>query len=195
MLKRFLTTCMIILFIFLFFNCSTVEKDHLEEIKNYNHSDRFFKASVKNMHFLIETRSPEELNLLFEQWIKENNIPTDASGCKDGIYIAESPYDAYDYKHVVTIEIKNEKIIKIDYNEIKKNGKGKENDIEYNEEMRVTGSSPSIAYPIYENQMLEKQNFMKVDAVSGATYSLYRFRYALSIALMKAKMGKNKMVF
>ncbi|MEG8947992.1 FMN-binding protein [Rosettibacter firmus] len=189
MLKRFLKTQIkIILFVFLFLKCSTVEKDSLEEIKNYNLSDRFFKASVKNMHFLIETRSPEELNLLFEQWIKANNIPVDASGCKDGIYTGESPYDAYDYKHVVKIEIKNEKIIKIDYDEIKKGGKGKENDIEYNEEMKVTGTSPSIAYPSYENQMLEKQNIMKVDAVSGATYSLYRFRYALSIALMKAKL-------
>jgi len=179
-----------LLLILLIAKCTGIEKDSLDEIKDYNASDKYFKATVKNMHFLIETRSPEELNSLFEQWIKMNNIPTDAKGCKDGIYVGESPYDAYDYKHVVKIEIKDEKIIKIDYDEIKRDGKGKEKDIEYNNEMIITGTSPSIAYPSYEKQLFEKQNYMKVDAVTGATYSLFRFRYALSIALMKAKMSK-----
>lgn len=176
-------------FSLLIFSCSSIEKDSLDEVKNFNTSDKYFKANIKNMHFLIETRSPEELSFLFEQWIKSNNIPTDAKGCRDGIYVGESPYDAYDYKHVVKIQIKNEKIVKIDYDEIKRDGQGKEEDQEYNNEMSVMGTTPSVAYPSYENQLLEKQNFMKVDAVTGATYSLYRFRYALSIALMKAKMS------
>ncbi len=171
--------------------CSHVEMDSLDEIKNYKQDDKYFKANIKSMHFMIETRDVNELNKIFVEWIKANNIPTDAKGCKDGIYIGESPYDAYDYKHVVKIKIKDKKIISIDYDEIKKDGKSKEHDAQYNEEMSITGTSPAIAYPLYEKQLIDKQDYMKVDAISGATYSLFRFRYALSIALMKARMASR----
>lgn len=140
---------------------------------------------------MIETRDVNELNKIFVEWIKANNIPTDAKGCKDGIYIGESPYDAYDYKHVVKIKIKDEKIISINNDEIEKDGKSKEHGNQYNEEMSITGTSPAIAYPFYEKQLIDKQDYMKVDAISGATYSLFRFRYALSIALMKARIANR----
>lgn len=178
-------------FIFPFIKCSHVEKDSLDEIKNYKPDDRYFKANVKSMHFMIETRDVNELNKIFEEWIRANNIPTDAKGCKDGIYIGESPYDGYDYKHVVKIEIKDEKIVSIDYDEIKKDGNSKENDSGYNKEMSIRGTSPAIAYPSYEKQLIDKQDYRKVDAISGATYSLFRFRYALSIALMKARLANR----
>lgn len=173
--------------LFALFSCTMMEKDSLDEVKNFNSANKYFKTSAVNMHFLIETRDTEKLDTLFYQWIKSHNIPFDARGCKDGDYVGESPYDAFDYKHVVKIKIENEKIISIDYNEIKKDGNDKETDKEYNEEMSATGTSPSIAYPDYEKQMLNKQDYMKVDAVTGATYSMFRFRYALAIALMKAK--------
>lgn len=35
----------------------------------------------------------------------------------------------------------------------------------------------------------------KVDAVSGASYSLYRFRYAVTVALMKARLAKGLKAF
>jgi major membrane immunogen (membrane-anchored lipoprotein) len=57
--------------------------------------------------------------------------------------------------------------------------------------MSITGTTPAIAYPNMEQQLISKQNIMDVDGVSGATYSLYRFRYAITIALMKA-MLKDK---
>ncbi|MDH7605809.1 MAG: hypothetical protein QHH13_12980 [Melioribacter sp.] len=57
--------------------------------------------------------------------------------------------------------------------------------------MSVTGTSPAIAYPLYEKQLIDKQDFRKVDAITGATYSLFRFRYALSIALMKARLANQ----
>lgn len=164
-----------------------MEKDGLDEVKNFNSANKYFKAGAVNMHFLIETRETEELDTLFYQWIKSNNIPFDAKGCRDGEYVGESPYDAFDYKHVVKIKIENEKIVSIDYDEIKKDGSAKETGKEYNEEMSAAGTSPAIAYPDYEKQMLNKQNFMKVDAVTGATYSMFRFRYTLAIALMKAR--------
>jgi len=68
-----------------------------------------------------------------------------AKGCEDGEYTGESPYDAYDYKHVVKIKIKDEQIIAVDYNEILKAGIGKQEDEAYCEKMSVTGTTPAIA--------------------------------------------------
>ena len=120
-----------------------------------------------------------------------NKLPVNIKGIPDGTYTGESPFDAYDYKHVVTITVKNETIEEIHYNEIHKNGTDKRNDKEYNKKMSITGTSPSIAYPNMEKQMLEKQNIMDIDATSGASYSLYRFRYAVILALMKAIIAEN----
>lgn len=74
----------------------------------------------------------------------------------------------------------------------KKDGLSKQEDEDYNKEMSVSGTSPAIAYPRMEEQLLETQDIMRVDAVSGATYSLYRFRYAMMIALIKAKMRRDQ---
>ena len=65
---------------------------------------------------------------------------------------------------------------------------GKQEDEAYNEEMSVTGTTPANAYPILENQLLKKQDLSKINAVSGATYSLYRFKYAVIVALIKAQL-------
>ena len=54
--------------------------------------------------------------------------------------------------------------------------------------MRVTGTSPALAYPKMEQSLVDRQNFEQVDAVSGASYSLYRFRYAVMEALIKARL-------
>ena len=59
----------------------------------------------------------------------------------------------------------------IDYNEVNMDQTGKEENLEYNKEMSVAGTSPSIAYPKMEKQMLDN---------------------ALSIALMKAKLNVNE---
>jgi len=54
--------------------------------------------------------------------------------------------------------------------------------------MLKSGTSPSIAYPIYEQELIKNQDYMKVDAVTGATYSLYRFRMAVAKAFEKANI-------
>jgi major membrane immunogen (membrane-anchored lipoprotein) len=95
-------------------------------------------------------------------------------------------YDAYDYKHVVKIKVENGKFVAVDYNEVKYDGHGKQEDEEYCEEMSVMGTTPAIAYPDMEEMLLTNQDITQVDGVSGATYSRYRFRYAVTIALMKA---------
>ena len=123
--------------------------------------------------------------------IRHYDIPVTAEDCPDGAYWGRSPYDAYDFQHTVKLEIRDGRFASVDYNEIKKDGHGKQEDEAYCEEMSVMGTTPAIAYPKLEKQLLEKQNIMHVDAVSGASYSLYRFRYAVMLALMKAKISKE----
>jgi len=166
-------------------SCSNRE-DSLDQVKSFKPEDKYFKSSLVSLHFVMETSPIAEVDTFFNQLIQLHDLPISAEGAKDGTFIGESPYDAFDYKHVVKIKIKDHKITEVDYNEVKKGGMGKQEDAEYCEEMSITGTTPAIAYPILEEQLLSTQDILKVDAVSGASYSLYRFRYAVTIALMKA---------
>ncbi len=161
----------------------------MDVAKQFRPEDKYFKASLVSLHFVVETSPIARTDSTFAQLVQEQGLPTNAQGCDDGIYSGESPYDAFDYKHIVKLKIKDEKIISIDYNEVRKDGLGKQEDEVYCREMSVTGTTPAIAYPLYESQLMDKQDIMKIDAVTGATYSLYRFRYAVMIALIKANLG------
>jgi len=185
MKKNITIKCFLVLLFVI--SCQTTE-DSLDEIKKFKPDDKYFKADLVSLHFKIETSPIEKVDLFFNQTISQYSLPITAVGCKDGEYLGESPYDAYDYIHIVRIKIKDEKIVSVDYNEIKKNGKGKQEDADYCEEMSSVGTTPAIAYPIYENNLIKEQDLLNVDAVSGATYSLYRFRYAVAVALIKAKL-------
>lgn len=138
------------------------------------------------MHFKMETAPVTEVDTLFRQLIDIYDLPVSAEGAKDGIYIGTTPYDAFDYRHEVKLSIQDGKIVAIDYNELKKDGHGKQEDVAYCEEMSAAGTTPAIAYPAMEEMLLTKQDMMQVDGVSGATYSLYRFRLAVTVALMQA---------
>ena len=167
-------------------SCSCRQEDDLDQVKAFKAEDKYFKSSLVSLHFMMETSPVDEVEALFRQMIETYSLPTDARGIKDGTYTGSSPYDAFDYKHVVKILIKGGKIVEVDYNEVKYDGHGKQEDEEYCEEMKVSGTTPAIAYPAMEEMLLSTQDIMQVDGVSGATYSLYRFRYAVTIALMKA---------
>lgn len=164
----------------------TCEEDSLDGIKYYKPDNKYFKSAMVSLHFIMETSPTARVDSHFQQLIDMHELPVDASAAKDGVYYGASPYDAFDYRHEVTIEIKDGAITHVDYNEVHKDGTGKQEDEAYCEEMSITGTTPAIAYPEMEQMLLSEQNMMDVDAVSGATYSLYRFRYAVCIALMKA---------
>ena len=167
-------------------SCTCHQEDDLDIIKAFKPENEYFKASLVSFHFALETSPVDEVDEGFSRLIKQNGLPTDASGIKDGTYTGSSPADAFDYRHVVKLKIEGGKIVEVDYNEVKDDGHGKQEDEEYCEQMSVSGTTPAIAYPSLEKQLLASQDMMEVDAVSGATYSLYRFRYAVTVALMKA---------
>ncbi len=167
-------------------NSCSCEDSSLDNIKAFKPDDKYFKSALVSLHFMMETSPVGEVDTIFNQLIQMYGLPLSAEGAKDGSFKGISPYDAFDYRHEVLIEIKDGKIIAIDYNEVKKDGHGKQEDEEYCEEMSVSGTTPAIAYPHMEEMLLSTQNMMQVDGVSGATYSLYRFRYAVTLALMQA---------
>jgi len=162
------------------------EEDSLKDIIAFKADNKYFKSALVSLHFMMETSPVPEVDTHFKQLIQMFDLPLSAEGAKDGIYFGISPYDAYDYRHEVKLRIKDGQIVEVDYNELKKDGKGKQEDEEYCEEMSASGTTPAIAYPQMEEMLLSTQNMMQVDAVSGASYSLHRFRFAVTLALMQA---------
>lgn len=174
-----------------FFCACQNQNDSLDDVKSFQPENKYFKAALMTLHFKTETSPIPEVDKSFQQIIQTYKLPTSAAGCRDGIYTGISPNDAYDYRHVAKIAIKNEKIISIEYTEIHKNGTRKDEDPQYNTAMGKGGTSPAEAYPQMEKQLLENQDIMRVDALSGATYSLYRMRYSVILALMQAQLAKR----
>jgi len=146
------------------------------------------EAEWENLHWVIERSSVDKVQDNFELFVKNNALGTSALNCKNGKFFGLTPSDDYGYIHIVFLEINQGKIIDIHYDELKSNGKSKRMDIDYNQEMLKSGTSPSIAYPIYEQELIKNQDYMKVDAITGATYSLYRLRMAVAKAFEKANI-------
>ena len=143
-------------------------------------------AILEKIHWIIERSDMNKVRSAFQKICDENHFPTMVSGLKDGTYKGISPADDYGYRHEVVFEMKNGKMISIDYDEIHKDGHAKQHDEEYCKRMLQSGTTPAIAYPIYESQMLSKQDFNQIDAVSGASYSGYRFRLAILYAILNS---------
>ena len=143
-------------------------------------------AILEKIHWMIERSDMNKVRSAFQEICDENHFTSLVSGLKDGVYKGASPADDYGYRHEVVFEMKSGKMISIDYDEIHKDGHAKQHDDEYAKRMLQSGTTPAIAYPSYENQMLEKQDFNQIDAVSGASYSQYRFKLAILYAILNA---------
>jgi major membrane immunogen (membrane-anchored lipoprotein) len=149
------------------------------------------ETPITKVERYIERHEIVDIKAVFDFFIDLISAPMTPKGCKDGTFKGESIVDYYKYKHVISLTIKDEKIVSIDYDEVKEDGSGKRNDKKYCEEMKKgTGVSPAEAYPQYEQRLLERQDLSKVDAVSGASYSFYRFRTSAIRALLKAQKEK-----
>jgi major membrane immunogen (membrane-anchored lipoprotein) len=142
---------------------------------------------LEKTHWMIERSEINKVKSEFQKICSENDLGSIVSDLKDGTYRGTTPADDYGYRHQVIFEIKTGRMISIDYDEINQDGHAKQYDEEYCKRMLVSGTSPAIAYPKYEAEMLEKQDFNQVDAVSGASYSLYRFRLAILYAISNSE--------
>lgn len=147
------------------------------------------EKAFRELPNIIERSPIEKVAESWNSFTATNAIPVTAKGCKDGNYEAQSPADDYQYVHKIKLKVKNGLITRVYYDELRY-GIGKRNNEEYCQQMSASGTTPAIAYPNYEEQLLSKQNLDKVDAVSGATYSLYRFRYVAAKALYSGQQHK-----
>ena len=138
---------------FLLFSFIQTPKE-LDDLKAFKPDDKYFKTSLINLHFISEISAIDKVDAAFKERLERYNLPVNAKGCADGIYTGASPYDAYDYKHIIELKIVNEKIVAADYDEVKYNGPGKQEDTLYCKEMSVSGTTPAIAYPKMEKQLI-----------------------------------------
>lgn len=175
----------ILLIVLLLSSCNSQNPSAAEGIKEYQlHpklEDTTFLYGLPNT---IEQARIGTVQSIFAHYIDSSALPITAEACRNGNYTAHSPYNDYDYRYEATIKVENRKITAISYDEVHKDGHGKEQDSLYNSYMHGN-SKPSYSYAHYRSQLIEKQDVMEVEAVSGATYSLYRFRYTAIKALLK----------
>jgi major membrane immunogen (membrane-anchored lipoprotein) len=132
------------------------------------------------LHKLIERTEPDTVKKYISFYIQRYSLPVSVTGYPDGNYSGESPSDDYGYRHNIQFTLESGLISAISYDESKADGHSKQADTSYCRQMNehTPGSAPSLTYPAYELQFKQKRNLQAMDAISGATYSLYRFQYA-----------------
>lgn len=138
---------------------------------------------LEQLHAFIEHSPVAHLETEYLKTMQATGLPTSTFNLPDGAYRGETPADDFGYRHVIQFEVTNGKLGQLDYDEIHADGHTKEGDEQYGEKMSASGTTPAIAYPIYENTLMEQQNLEELDAVSGASYSLYRFKLAVAYAI------------
>ncbi|HHW68541.1 FMN-binding protein [Defluviitalea raffinosedens] len=113
---------------------------------------------------------------------------TTAGGLKDGTYTAEGEYDERGWKPTISIEVKDGKIVAVDYDEVTEDGASKEADEAYNNNMKAkVNIGPADYFPQLEAALVEKQDADAVDTITGATHGSENFRALAKKALEAAK--------
>lgn len=96
---------------------------------------------------------------------------------EDGIYKLEEQNYAHGYRVVFSMDVKDGKITKSDYNYVDKDGKLKSDDADYEKNMKAkSGTGPKEYIPALNKSLVEKQDVAAVDTVSGATNSSNQFK-------------------
>ncbi len=116
------------------------------------------------------------------------------SSMQDGYFAAEMSDYANGWKEFVTIYVKDNQIISVEYNAKNSSGFIKSWDMAYMRNMNAKkGTYPNRYTREYGKQMIEKQSTENIDAVTGATTSYGTFKQLITAAVDMAKSGKNEM--
>jgi major membrane immunogen (membrane-anchored lipoprotein) len=106
------------------------------------------------------------------------------TGLKDGEYKASDAADERGYTGEITITVEKGKIAAVLYNEAGSDGVFKRDNVQYNEAMKAkSGVSWTEAADQVSAKLAEVQDVSKIDAVSGATGLVERFKALASRAL------------
>nr|WP_025728841.1 FMN-binding protein [Atopobacter phocae] len=111
---------------------------------------------------------------------------------QDGMYKLETDLDEHGWMVDFTMEVKDGKIVASNYDYKNEKGELKSEDEEYNKSMKEkTGTSVKEAMEKLNAELVEKQNPMEVEVVSGATHTSESFKdYAMQL-IKAAQEGKT----
>lgn len=117
---------------------------------------------------------------------------TNSNDMKDGYYTAETKDFENGWKEYVCVLVKNGNIISIDYNAKNESGYVKAWDGEYMQLMNsYSGTYPTEYTREYSSQVLESQDPLQIDSVSGATHSGQTFTALMKAVSESAKAGDS----
>ena len=115
----------------------------------------------------------------------------------DGYYTAEmADFDEHGWKEFITIYIKDNKIISVDYEATNESGFIKSWDMDYMRVMNAAdGTYPNEYVRLYSEALLNYQDPEKVQAITGATHSFHTFQALAAAALEQARAGDSEVAY
>ena len=132
-----------------------------------------------------EATSPADTTQTQTEQPAETKEEAGGAALADGTYKAEGDaFDDHGWKPIITLEVKDGKIVAVDYDEINEEGTLKETNEDYNARMKEkTNIGPAEAFPQLEQALIEKQDVDAVDTVTGATHGSDSFKEMVKKAL------------
>lgn len=114
------------------------------------------------------------------------------SGLKDGYFTAEMSEFSHGWKEYLRIQVKHGTVVSAEFNAKNESGFIKAWDNAYMKNMGAAqGTYPNRYTREYVQQLIEEQEDIKVDVVSGASHSGSNFEKLVQAVLQKAKKGDS----
>ena len=120
-----------------------------------------------------------------------------ANTMTDGYYTAEmADFDEHGWKEILTIYVKDNKIVSVDYEAVNESGFIKSWDMDYMRIMNAAdGTYPNKYVRQYSDSLLRYQDPAKVQAITGATHSYHTFQKLANATLKHALAGDTKVAY
>lgn len=120
---------------------------------------------------------------------------TEKTGLQDGYYTAQAAEFNHGWKEYITIMVKDNSIVSVEYNAENASGFIKSWDNAYMQNMlQAQGTYPNEYTRYYAGQLLEQQQEEGIDAMTGATSSYGSFQKLASAVLSQARKGDSSIV-
>lgn len=114
---------------------------------------------------------------------------------KDGYYTAEMTEFSHGWKEYLIIQVKHGKIVSAEFNAKNESGFIKAWDNSYMENMiTLQGTYPNKYTREYVQQLIDEQQDISVDAVTGASTSGDNFKKLVEAVLKQAEKGDSKTI-
>jgi len=116
-------------------------------------------------------------------------------GLQDGYYTAQTEEYDFGWREYVTIMVKDEEIVSVEYNAENASGFIKSWDNAYMRNMLpASGTYPNEYTRYYASQLVGARGETEIDAISGATSSYNKFVKLMQAAIQQARIGDSSIV-